>query len=125
MNGFAKVAQLIREAGADLSSDLDRMDKVDELRKQRDETQARISTLLASACECDRMIRAAKGDRAAELRLLSRRLWAEYDEARRECARLDRELRTLLPTAPSYLDAEERYLASRRAAGCPVTYHGD
>ena len=128
MNGFAKVAQLIREAGADLSSDLDRMDKVDEMRRQRDEAQASASALFASVGECDRLYRTATGERRTELRLLSNCLWGEYDIARKEYLRLDRELQPLLPPQPvthSYLDAEEKYLASRRAAGCPVTYHGD
>lgn len=128
MNGFERVAQLIREAGADLSSDLDRMDTVDELRRQRDEAQASASALFASVGECDRLYRTATGERRTELRLLSNRLWAEYDVARKEYLRLDRELQPLLPPEPvthSYLDSEEKYLASRRAAGVAVTYHGD
>ena len=128
MNGFAKVAQLIREAGAELSSDLDRMDKVDELRKQRDEAQSVACELFASANEHDRLERQSTGERRIEHRLMSQRLWGEYDIARKEYLRLDRELQPLLPPEPvthSYLDSEERYLASRRAAGCPVTYHGD
>lgn len=127
MNGFAKVAQLIREAGADLSSDLDRMDKVDELRRQRDEAQSAACELFASANEHDRLERQSTGERRIEHRLMSQRLWGEYDIARREYLRLDRELQPLLPPEPvtSYLDAEEKYLASRRAAGVAVTYHGD
>lgn len=127
MNGFAKVAQLIREAGAELSSDLDRMDKVDELRRQRDDAQADASALFASVGECDRLYRAATGDRRTELRLLGNRLWADYDRARKEYLRLDRELQALRPepVTHSHLDAEEKYLAARRAAGMAVNYHGD
>ena len=128
MGALDQIANLLRDAREDLAADLDRMDKVDELRKQRDEAQSAASALFASVGECDRLYRTATGERRTELRLLSNRLWAEYDVARKEYLRLDRELQPLLPPQPvthSYLDAEERYLASRRAAGVAVTYHGD
>jgi hypothetical protein len=127
MNGFERVAQLIREAGAELSSDLDRMDKGDELRKQRDEAQASAYHLFASANEHDRLERQSTGTQRIEHRLMSQRLWGEYDIARKEYLRLDRELAALLPPsdAGSFLDHEESYLRQRAAAGCAVTYHGD
>lgn len=57
MNGFERVAQLIREAGAELSSDLDRMDTIDELR-------ARKAALLEAAEEHERMVAEGAADAA-------------------------------------------------------------
>lgn len=127
--GLARIAGILREAGEDLRSDLDRMDRIDWLRglvAKREATCARLADAIARASAQSRASQCIN-----ERMQISARLKRLRSASIRAAAGLNR-ARALLhaagasPMNASYLAAEERYLSDKRGRlGTSIIFTGD